>query len=172
LRENGFETHHFSRKDLGFGTIWRTGDDLCDKICALEPNYDDRVFLVGHSMGGLVARAANRFALGLVDGIVTICTPHYGVSGAQRAFFSTSAREMCLDSDLLNNLNNWEPQKNIMSVYGERDRVVSKKSAVWKRSNRVLKSPGGHVTPLYDVQVARNVVSYFDSIRSESLLAS
>ncbi len=165
LRAAGFITHHFARKDLGWGDISHIGSALVEEIDSIAPETEDSVYLVGHSMGGLVCRVANRFTWPVVKGIVTICTPHYGVKGAERAILSRSARQMCPESRFLEELNDWEPQKNIMSVFGAKDFLVKPSSAVWKKSNRVLKATGGHVTSVYDANVATQIVSYLNGIR-------
>ncbi len=170
LRADGFETRHFGRVGLGWGDIWHIGDDLCQFVCSLKPQHDDSVFLIGHSMGGLVARAANRFSVGLIDGIVTIGTPHYGVEGAEKQIFSASARQMCAGSRFLEDLNHWEPQKHIMSIYGAADFLVDPEKAVWRGSDKIYESGRGHLGMLYDAQVARRVVQYCNAVRSGIML--
>jgi pimeloyl-ACP methyl ester carboxylesterase len=64
-----------------------------------------KVTLVGHSMGGLVARAyLRRFGAGSVRALVTIGTPHRGSMHA-RFFPGTCLAEMCPGSEWLETLN-------------------------------------------------------------------
>lgn len=161
LRDAGFKTHHFARQTLGFESIDINGSRLANFIEGLEA---DRVFLVGHSMGGLVSRVAQHHLETKPEAIVTLGTPHYGVRGADMAFFSTSAREMAAGSHFLTNLNEIEAQKNLLCVSGKSDRLVPKESALHKCSNRVFHAEGGHLTMLYNHKVAETIKKYLLSI--------
>lgn len=76
-------------KDLYiFGYDWRKSidnlaDDLQDYIDAMNLNTGEKIYLVGHSMGGLVARSyVQKYGLDNVEKIVTLGSPHQGVLDA------------------------------------------------------------------------------------------
>ena len=78
---------------------------LARALTAIRRTSGEPVTLVGHSMGGLVARAALRgLAPGIVRQIVTLGTPHHG-SALARYLPCTPARQMRRDSPWLNQLN-------------------------------------------------------------------
>jgi len=68
-----------------FGYDWRKNinllaDDLFDFIESKTPESGDKVYLVGHSMGGLVSRAyAQKHGTTKVEKIITIGSPHQGL---------------------------------------------------------------------------------------------
>lgn len=86
-----------SLRNAGFDAVlldydWRRDIGTLGKLLAarIEADGHDRVALVGHSMGGLVARAALTHAAGKqVTRLVTLGTPHAGSFGAVQALRGT-----------------------------------------------------------------------------------
>ena len=100
---------------------------LARTVTAIHCTTGERVTLVGHSMGGLVARAALRgLAPGIVRQIVTLGTPHHG-SALARYLPCTPARQMRHDSPWLNQLNTEQatgPGVPIACLYSLDDNLV------------------------------------------------
>lgn len=88
------------------GDIDRLGDQLAERLHALRATHGGRrCVVVGHSMGGLVARAAlRRHGPALMDELITVGTPHGGSLLARRAP-GVNGRQMRPDSRWLLALN-------------------------------------------------------------------
>ncbi|HEY6757948.1 MAG TPA: hypothetical protein VI318_00590 [Baekduia sp.] len=78
---------------------------LLEALCAAWPVEVERLALVGHSMGGLVIRAAGHAATAeghgwpaRVDTTVSLGTPHRGAPLAQAARFATAALDLTPES--------------------------------------------------------------------------
>lgn len=114
----------------------------------------ERVLLVGHSMGGLVARACIALP-GLapqVEKLVTLGTPHHGSRHA-RLGVGANSRQLEADSDWLRRLNA-DPGSvavPIVSAYSRHDNFVApQESAVLAGAKLIALDGVGHLALLFD----------------------
>jgi triacylglycerol lipase len=116
LRADGHTVHIFELPALGTGDIRATARALNTFADGIRARYGaSRVDLVGHSQGGLVARAYVKYEGGAaeVDSLVSLGTPNYGTSIANFvAFFGlgncigiVACNQMAIGSIFLNDLN-------------------------------------------------------------------
>jgi triacylglycerol lipase len=116
LRGDGHTVHIFELPALGTGDIRATARALNTFADGIRARYGaSRVDLVGHSQGGLVARAYVKYEGGAaeVDSLISLGTPNYGTSIANIvAFFGlgncigiTACNQMAIGSTFLNELN-------------------------------------------------------------------
>lgn len=111
-----------------------------------------RVALVGHSMGGLVARAyVARHGAGRVARLVTLGSPHHG-SWLARLGPGANAREMRPGSAFLARLERHESQARspvAASIYSAHDNMVMPQASARVQGARNVAIPGvGHVAML------------------------
>ena len=116
LRADGHTVHIFELPALGTGDIRATARALNTFADGIRARYGaSRVDLVGHSQGGLVARAYVKYEGGAaeVDSLISLGTPNYGTSIANIvAFFAlgncigiVACNQMAIGSSFLNDLN-------------------------------------------------------------------
>ena len=116
LRADGRTVHIFELPALGTGDIRATARALNTFADGIRSRYGaSRVDLIGHSQGGLVARAYVKYegGAGEVDSLISLGTPNYGTSIANIvAFFAlgncigiTACNQMAIGSSFLNDLN-------------------------------------------------------------------
>jgi pimeloyl-ACP methyl ester carboxylesterase len=119
-----------------------------------------RVILVGHSMGGVVARAYAQQAAARVAKIITLGTPHHGSTLAHWGF-GADARELRPGSAWLERLSAAEhapPAVPIVSLYTWHDNYVApRRSPVVAGATNVALRGVGHLTLLFSAAVARRV---------------
>ena len=128
--------------------------------------------LVGHSLGGLIARWYVEELGGAVrvDGVVTLATPHGGTERARIAPGSLGAA-LRPGSAVIRRLD-VESSAPLVSIAGGDDRVVSVASASAVRNARVEVIPGvGHNELLYDRR-AHDVVVRAVRDRADGALAA
>jgi len=135
LRANGHDVYAIDLEPI-FSPIdnYAASIDLAVRN-ALEAHGSNQVILVGHSMGGLAARAYLRtFGKASVARLITLGSPHQGTALARHAF-SPDARQMRWKSSWLQQLHDEEaknlkdlliiaitPQDNI--VFPQRQQIV------------------------------------------------
>jgi triacylglycerol lipase len=105
-----------------FADIDRLGQELGQHIARIrEQTGAEKVLLVGHSMGGLAARAwlAQHGGEG-VAGLITLATPHHGSRHAKLAF-GRNARQMEWNSEWLGTLNTRTPPVPVHAFWAGRD---------------------------------------------------
>ncbi len=111
---------------------WRDVESLTEtlakKVDELRINLKvDKVFLVGHSMGGIIARnfVQNRGGTAYVCGIVTLGTPHHGSKLAPFAL-SPMGKAMLPGSSFLRQFNSlaWPEVPRAVSIYTRYDNIV------------------------------------------------
>jgi pimeloyl-ACP methyl ester carboxylesterase len=117
-----------------------------------------RVALVGHSMGGLAARAYLRaFGDDAVACVVTLGTPHRGTIHATFGR-GRNVRQMRRDSDWLRALAAEEPRERLERftvVLSWQDNIVAPQAVQTLPGARTVMLHGlGHVTLAYDARVA------------------
>lgn len=81
FKNEGFDVVSINYKNFGRGSISETADRVVNVIKPLRDQYD-HVTLVGHSMGGLVARKALMKDVTVADSLATLGTPHRGTEAA------------------------------------------------------------------------------------------
>lgn len=110
-------------------SIERFADQIAAKIDAiLAATGAPRVALVGHSMGGLVARAyLRRYGPDKVSAVIMLGTPHYGSVHAW-LFPGTSLRELRPGNAWLSELNRYEVAPagvRVVSLWSWHDSMVA-----------------------------------------------
>ena len=135
------------------------------ELCARTGS--DRVILVAHSMGGLVARAWLRhYGAARVARIITIGTPHHGTALANLAA-GTNARQM---SRIDGAPSGWlaqlaaseapETRALITSMYSHHDNIVAPQCSAHLPGARNLAFGGiGHVALASDARVLRQLLA-------------
>jgi triacylglycerol lipase len=115
----------------------------------------ERVLLVGHSMGGLVARAyLQRFDPARVARLVTLGTPHQG-SRLALLGFGANARQMRPGSAWLRALANPAPRIDTLVLYSPHDNFVVPQARLLLPGARSQAIGGvGHLAMLYSPRVA------------------
>lgn len=111
---------------------------LKTEIQAYEKNYEN-IILIGHSMGGLIAKQylLNNLNNNKVKLYISIATPHLGSNLANfiRCYKHPQITDLARNKDYLVNLNReWINNKNKLPesyyLYGVKDKVVDKGSAI------------------------------------------
>jgi len=136
-------------------------DDAIDAaIESLRVAADDRVVIVGHSMGGLVARAAlQRVDASRVAHVFTLGTPHHGTFTA-RFGIATSIAEMRRGSRWLAELAAREaagaglPRSRYTTIFSHHDDIVYPQTTACLDGAECIAIGGcGHVALLYDARI-------------------
>ena len=147
-------------------------EQAIEALCARTGS--DRVIIVAHSMGGLVARAWLRhYGAARVARIITIGTPHHGTALANLAA-GTNARQMSRIDDAP---SGWlaqlaagetpETRALITSIYSHHDNIVAPQSSAHLPGARNIAFGGiGHVALASDARVLRLVLEEI-TIKSE-----
>jgi triacylglycerol lipase len=116
LRNDDHQVFIFELTNLGTGDIAATAQDLAAFVADVRAQTGaDKVDLVGHSQGGLVARQYVKYLGGdsTVDSLISLGAPHYGTAVANIAdFFGAgnclgivACQQMAVGSDFVNALN-------------------------------------------------------------------
>lgn len=157
-----FETHVLHPQGFGWGDIQGSAERLCAFSSRFLPERN--VFYVGHSMGGLVAKAAQEMVD--VAGLVTIGTPHKGTPVASLAPWSRSARQMMPDSSFIAanaSVPSMAPMLNIACRFDEL--VFPHSSAVHPVADDVRWVNHTHMSAIFSKKVANIVVDYLKDIQ-------
>ena len=141
-------------------------------IAALSSEGDRQVVLVGHSMGGLVARAAlQRIAPSRVAHVITLGSPHHGAFAARFGRHASIA-QMRENSPWLAELARREqdgaglPRTAYTSIYSVHDDIVfPQRSAVLEGATTLAIGGCGHVALLYDKRVRTIVFDRLAELR-------
>ncbi|PHV37495.1 triacylglycerol lipase [Janthinobacterium sp. BJB304] len=140
-------------------------EQAIEALCARTGS--DRVIIVAHSMGGLVARAwLRRYGAARVARIITIGTPHHGTALANLAA-GTNARQMSRIDDAP---SGWlaqlaasetpETRALITSMYSHHDNIVAPQASAQLPGARNLAFGGiGHVALASDARVLRRLLA-------------
>jgi triacylglycerol lipase len=117
LRNDGYRVTIWDLPNLGLGDIAETARAFRHHVDAvLSSTGSDKVDLIGHSQGGLVARYYVKYLGGdeTVDSLVSLAAPHYGTLEANIASFllgfgtclgAVSCQQMSVGSSFLAELN-------------------------------------------------------------------
>jgi len=144
LYENGF------RVDKESYEFWKdlrdVEEDVSNRVERIYKRTKRKVDIIGHSEGGLVARAVAQKNPDLIEKVITLGAPHHGtytaIVGNFFPFFrklTKSARQMCPWSDYIKELNNRELPKSVKfySIYSKYDfLIVPKRSAILTNGSR------------------------------------
>lgn len=116
----------------------------------------EQVILIGHSMGGLVARAyLRRHGSAKVLRLVTLGTPHGG-SELARLGFGVNARQMRPGSDWLTALSEDAPVVDSFVIYSQHDNyVIPQGNLEWKGAKSRSIDGFGHLAMLYSSRVSK-----------------
>jgi len=115
-----------------FGDIDGLGDRVAEKIDAIcAATHARRVIIVGHSMGGLAARAyLRRHGSARVLKLIAVGTPHHGTAHARGAsWMGKNVRQMRYESSWLKELNSQPLPVPITNIYSYHDNIVAPQSS-------------------------------------------
>lgn len=164
---HGVDSFIFRKCSYGLNDIKHNATNLLQFALNRKHEYGyEKLFLVGHSMGGLVCRMAELYDYANdITGLVTVATPHYGTVQAKLGgWFSKSARQMEIQSDFLSRLNANPARKPVFSVVCKYDELVwPMGNAIYRNSDRVEKYNLTHVGPIFSKKVARDVLQWVHS---------
>ena len=120
-----------------------------DEVC--RESGCDQVILVGHSMGGLVARSyLSRHGIGQVAKLITLATPHSGSELARIAMLGANAREMEPHSHWLNDMNRERVSIPAVAIRTPHDNYVMPQDNQRLAGATDVPLPGlGHLAMLY-----------------------
>lgn len=148
FEEIGYDVHEVDLEGLGRTTdspekyAYNLKDQLEKQYDDIEEAYHtDEVLVVGHSMGGLIARYCVE-ELGyddMVDTVITFGTPHKGTQVATSfSPFFEGARDLTPESDFLEDLNGDGVSENL--DYG--NFYTPNDSAIWPSENARIPENG------------------------------
>lgn len=133
-----------------FADIEAHAQNVVRALREMRERYDgERIVIIAHSMGGLVARAALRAAgPSQIARIITLGTPHHGTSIACRLPFAPT-RQMCPSSPWLQRLNaEQEPQPGvpITCLCSSEDTLIAPARGAELAGARIIRVDGlGHL---------------------------
>lgn len=160
----GYKSIYFKQCNMGLGDIEHNGRKLARLVNSVAdlPNCE-KVWVVGHSMGGLVARYAAQHQARL-EGYITIGTPHKGTYKALLAPWSTSARQMQPDSQLLKNLNAGPLHPNALNIACRYDTVVPYKNSIEHNARACELVNHTHMSAILSTEVAKSVFGFIQNV--------
>lgn len=128
----------------------------------------EQVAIVGHSMGGLAARAALRqIDANQVAGLVTLGSPHRGTLRARHAI-GRNASQMRPNSDWLRELAKAEPEqgyRNTTVILTHQDNIIVPAQPQSLPGANIIAFAGlGHVELVYAASVQRAVCAALDAM--------
>jgi pimeloyl-ACP methyl ester carboxylesterase len=157
-----------------YNDIDRFGRQLADRVGqVLAETGAEQVMVVGHSMGGLVARvAALRHGLGpSIAGIVTLGTPHYGTALAAYSA-GQNVRQMADHSPWLTDLaraEDGQPSVPLTSIFSYHDNIVApQENSILARATNHAVAGVGHLALAYDGDVQKRVIDCIVRLRSNA----
>lgn len=160
LWESGFRPHvlHYGRR--GFGCIEKYAEIAADWAIKHGPFH--RSHIIGHSMGGLVARAAIQLYNVRFERYISIGTPHQGTYTAYAAPWSRSAKQMRPGSRFLANLDAlpW-PDIPALGINGSWEEVVVPQSSALISFGENITVPNAtHGSLLLDGRVSSAIIDW------------
>lgn len=144
-------------------------EGLAKQIDALRIKLKvDKVILVGHSMGGMIARnyVQNRGGAVNVLGIITVGSPHHGSKLAPFAL-STMGRTLLPGSKFLTNFNQvaWPQQTAAVAIYTRYDNIVLPADNARMASAEIVELDGmGHTALLFHPRAMQAIVDAINRI--------
>ncbi len=128
----------------------------------LAATRSDKVIIVAHSMGGLVARAwMRRYGTAHVARVITLGTPHYGTDLAHMGP-GHNARQMRRNGEWLAQLDAEDraQRRLITSIYSWHDNIIAPQDSCHLPGARNIALPGvGHVAMGRHPDIAKRVLA-------------
>ncbi len=151
---------------------FRDLQDQCDRLerfahdLLLRPDAQ-RLHLVGHSMGGLLARQlALRLGPHKVGRVVSIACPHRGTRWAW-AGVGRNSRQMAPRSNYLRELEIRPPAKGLLNIRTAHDNLISPRlNAAMGPADVVIESGWGHNGVLFAEETIESVLLHLNSTPS------
>ncbi|MGK2944955.1 MAG: esterase/lipase family protein [Desulfuromonadales bacterium] len=139
-------------------------DELCINLRV------EKVILVGHSMGGMIARnyVQNRGGAAYVSGLITLGAPHHGSKLAPFAL-SPMGKTLLPGSAFLQQFNSvtWPQQTPAVSIYTRYDNMVLPAESGRMDGSRAVELDGmGHTALLFHPRSLQAVIGALDNITS------
>jgi hypothetical protein len=175
LRNRGFENIYVINPGSFTGSI----DDIASNCARIIKEIleslaieSKEVFLIGHSLGGLVAKyiAENKEVFGLdVQGCVTICSPHHGTKIAVFGI-GKNASEMVPGSEFVEKYREVKIPSLYFCVGAEYDQLtIPYESSFIDGASRFELESAGHFSPLFSQSVA-DAIFEFLKMREKNIL--
>ena len=148
-------------------------ESLAKKVDELRINLKvEKVILIGHSMGGMIARnyVQNRGGAAHVHGMVTIGSPHHGSKLAPFAL-SPMGKMLLPDSTFLRKFNGvtWPEGTPAVSIYTRYDNIVLPADSGKMNGAQHIELDGmGHTALLFHPRSLNAVLSALDNITHEN----
>lgn len=132
----------------------------------------DKVVLVGHSMGGMIARnyIQNRGGAAHVYGMITLGSPHHGSKLAPFAI-SPIGKTLLPGCEFLAKFNSvpWPEQAKAISIYTRYDNIVLPTESAKMAGAQIVELDGmGHTALLFHPRSLRAVIEAVNHIRHEN----
>ncbi len=170
LRNRGFENIFILNPIPLFGKIEEISDNISKNIKEIcEVLGKNEIVLVGHSVGGIVAKyiTYKEDELGLrVNRCITLGTPHVGTKLAYLFPLAKSVKQITPNSTLIRLLYDSRIAERIISIIGEFDEFVFPTG-----NNQVILKNSGHFSVLFSTEVA-DVIHKSLSIMNQKLVLS
>jgi len=143
-------------------------EELAKKVDELRIKLKvEKVVLIGHSMGGIIARnfVQNRGGSAYVSDMITLGSPH---NGSKLAPFAVSqmGRTLLPGSDFLKKFNNvpWPNETRSISIYTRYDNIVLPAESCKMKGAEIVELDGmGHTALLFH---PRSLQAVIDSVKS------
>ncbi len=166
LREAGLTNFFTIDLKPPFGDVTKYAEQVRDRVeRILRSTGHEKVDLIGHSMGGIVARYYIEVLGGTskVERCVTIGSPHHGTYAAILPVTKV-ARQLRPGSDFLAELNASEGKNTgtrYCSVYSEWDEVIfPAENSRLRGAENVRLSGHGHMSPILSRRVAEKISQF------------
>jgi triacylglycerol esterase/lipase EstA (alpha/beta hydrolase family) len=146
-------------------------ESLAKKVDELRINLKiDKVILVGHSMGGMIARnyVQNRGGSAYVHGMVTLGSPHHGSKLAPFAL-SSMGKTLLPGSVFLKDFNSvvWPEETQAVSIYTRYDNIVLPAESGKMNGAQQIELDGmGHTSLLFHPRSLQAVISALSKINT------
>ena len=138
------------------------------RILDILADEKKEIFLVGHSLGGLVAKyiTENQDNFGLkVKKCITICTPHKGTKLAYFAF-GKSAKQMVPNSEFVQKYSKVNEKGVYFCMGAEEDQLnIPFDTSYIPEADKIVYRRFGHFSPLFSPSVADDIFTVL--LRSE-----
>jgi len=168
LAKHGIKRCYTLNLEPIFGNIDNYAQQLKQRVDEVRNETGvERIVVVAHSMGGLVARSylQNLDGKDCLAGLITIGTPHHGTALAALPV-AENIRQMELNSSWLSALNATESEPStvpVISIYSAHDNIVSpQSSAKLIHAENFFLSGVGHVAMLFSRDVANLIATFIN----------